>query len=137
MVKKLLERKASGFYVAAATLVLALAFILVYGIRGGNTYSPVSALAVWMFVAGIITNCLILIKDFKFGAYIPFIFYFIGFGVLFNSEMLYISNVFVNVDGNSFDFVYILMFVLLLLTLIGSFAATLMKLEKEENKEAE
>ncbi|MBQ9265671.1 MAG: hypothetical protein IJ186_01165 [Bacilli bacterium] len=133
-IKNLLAKKAIGFYVSAAAMVLAILTVLLYGVRGGNSYSPVSSLAVWMFVIGIVTNCAILVKDFKFGAYIPFIFYLVGFGVLFNTEMLFISNVLMDIDGNTFDALYIIIFILLILTLATSFAATIMKLEKEDKE---
>jgi hypothetical protein len=54
-------------------------------------------------VVGVAVNALILLKDFKIGAFIPFVMYMCAFGVLLNSEMLFISNVAFGVDGNFLD----------------------------------
>ena len=39
-----------------------------------------------------------------------------------------------DIDGNTFDALYIIIFILLILTLATSFAATIMKLEKEDKE---
>ena len=75
---------------------------------------------------------MILIKDFKVGAYVPFIFYVVGLGVLLNTEMLFISNVLTGIDNNAFDPAYIVMFIFLILTIVCSFASTIMTIHKEE-----
>ena len=127
-----LKSRTPGWFVTLATLFLGLITLIIYTARGGNSYSPVSTTAVIIFVVAIITNALILIKDFKVGAYVPFIFYVVGLGVLLNTEMLFISNVLTGIDNNAFDSAYIVMFIFLILTIVCSFASTIMTIHKEE-----
>jgi hypothetical protein len=53
--------------------------------------------------AGVVVNALILLKDFRIGAFIPFVLYMCAFGILLNTEMLFITNVAFGVDGNFLD----------------------------------
>ena len=118
-----LKSRTPGWFVTLATLFLGLITLIIYTARGGNSYSPVSTTAVIIFVVAIITNALILIKDFKVGAYVPFIFYVV---------VLFISNVLTGIDNNAFDSAYIVMFIFLILTIVCSFASTIMTIHKEE-----
>lgn len=129
-IKKFLAKKSAGWYVAAAAFILAVITLIIYTVRGGNSYSPVSGAAVALLVVGIITNAAVLVCDFKVGAFLPYVFYCCALGVLFNTEMLFITNVLTGVDGNSFDAAYITFFVFLFLTLASGFAAAVMKLTK-------
>lgn len=129
-----LKSRTAGWYVALASMILGLITLIIYVARGGNSYSPVSNVAIAMFAIAIIMNALILIKDFEIGAYIPFIFYVVGVGILINTEMLFISNVLTGIDNNSFDLTYIVMFVFLIITIVVSFASTIMTIHRNNIK---
>lgn len=130
-VKNFMEKKSVGWYVSLAALVFGLITVIVYGARGGNSYSPVSPAAVVLLVLGIIINAAVLVKDFKIGAFVPYIFYTVALGVLFNSEMLFVSNVLGGIDNNVFDGAFIAFLVFLALTLVTSFAAAIMRMTKK------
>lgn len=129
-----LKTRTPGWHVAFASLLVGLIGLIVYVARGGNTYSPVSVGAVTTFSIGLIINLLILIKDFKIGAYIPFILYSITLAILLNSEMLFISNVLTGIDNNSFDSAFIIFLILFILTDGLSFASTIMTIHRKESK---
>lgn len=127
-----LKTRTPGWYVSLSTLLVGLIGLITYLARGGNTYSPVSMSATLVFSIGLVVNVLILIKDFKIGAYIPFILYSVTLAILLNSEMLFISNVLTGIDNNSFDPAFIIFFILFILTTGLSFASTIMKIHNEK-----
>jgi hypothetical protein len=98
-----LEKKAGCWYVSVIALACAAISLVVYVLRGGNYLSPVNSMAVTLMIVGVVVNALILLKDFRIGAFIPFVMYMCVFGILLNSEMLFISNVAFGVDGNFLD----------------------------------
>lgn len=102
-IKKFLSNKRIGWYVLAAALIVGLISVIVYAARGGNRYADVSGTVVTMLVIAIITNAIVLVRDFKLGAFVPFIFYSIAFAILLNTEMLFFSNVLMAIDGNNLD----------------------------------
>ena len=129
-VKEFISKKSVGWYVSAAACVLGLITLIIYAARGGNSYSPLSPAAVTLLVFGVVTNAAVLWKDFKVGAFVPYIFYVAAFGVLFNSEMLFVTNVLGGIDNNVFDSAFIACAVFLALTIVGGFAAAVMRLTK-------
>lgn len=131
-VKKFVAGKAVGWYVSAAACLLGLVTLIIYAARGGNSYSPLSGAAVALMILGVVANAAVLAKDFKIGAFVPYIFWTAAFGVLFNSEMLFVSNVLGGIDNNVFDGAFIACFVFLVLTLATSFAAAVMRLTKKK-----
>lgn len=132
-IKDFLETKTKGWYVALATFLLALISLLIYVIRGGNSYSPISNTVIWLFIVGLISNLAILFKDYKVGAYVPFILYLVATGVIVNKEMLFISNVLTGLDNNFFDSAYVAFFVFLAITLVSAFVTTILKLTKNHS----
>lgn len=131
-IKKFLSGKKAGWYVSAASALLAIITLIVYCARGGNVYSELSGLAVAMLVIGIVTNLAVLVKDFGVGAFIPFVFYAVTLGILANTEMLFLSNVLTNIDGNTFDAAWITFMVTLVLTIGAALAACIMSMEKKK-----
>ena len=59
-VKNFLKSKSVGFYICVSALIFAIITLIIYVIRGGNSYSPVSSLAITMLSIGITTNILVL-----------------------------------------------------------------------------
>ena len=127
-IKEFFKTRTVGWYVSLASFVFGFITFIIYVARGGNSFSPVSGVAVAMLVLGWATNLLVLVKDFGVGAFVPYIFYIAAFGVLFNSEMAFVSNVLTSIDGTSLDGAFIACFVFLILTMATGFAACIMKL---------
>lgn len=133
----LLKTKTAGFYVAIASFVFGLISLITYTARGGNYLSPVSVAAVLLMAFALLTNLLVLYKDFKVLAFVPMMLYASSLAVLMNTEMLFITNVGFGVDGNSFDaafFVFLITDVLAVLTSAVAFAMGLSKDKKEESE---
>lgn len=132
--KGFLQSKAAGWYFSLAAMALAIVTAIVYTVRGGNVYSPVDNTAVAMLIVGIVCNAVVLVKDFRIGAFVPFVFYTVTVGILLNTEMLFLSNVMTAIDNNALDPAWICMVVFLVLAIAAGFAATIMKISKPKNK---
>lgn len=136
-VKKFLANKKAGWYVSAAALILGLISVIVYAARGGNRYADVESSVVTLLVIAIITNAIVLVKDFKLGAFVPFILYTISFAVLLNTEMLFFSNVLMAIDGNSLDPAWLCFMITDILAMLCSGVAFAMGLSKSNKLLAE
>ena len=136
-IKKFLANKKIGWYLSAAALVLALISVITYAARGGNRYADVSGAVVAMLVIGVITNAVVLVKDFKLGAFVPFIFYTISFAILLNTEMLFFSNVLMALDGNKLDAAWMCFMITDILAFILAAVAFAMGLSKSNKLTAE
>lgn len=118
-IKRFLANKKPGFYVLLAAFVLGLVGLITYVARGGNYLSPVSKVAVILWVFAEITSLLCLVDDLTLLGFVPVALFASVLGVLLNSEMLFITNVGFGVDNNSFDgafFVFLICAVLATLT---------------------
>ncbi len=129
-----IQGKRAGWYVSLASLILGLITLIAYTARGGNYLSPVSSAAVICLVFAVVTNVLVLIKDFKVGAFVPMVLYAAVVAILINTEMLYITNVLFGVDGNIFDGGFFCFVICGILAMITSAVAFGMGLSKDKNK---
>lgn len=132
-VLRFLKNKRPGWYVSLASLILGLITLITYTVRGGNYLSPVSSVTVSLLVLAVITNLLVLVVDFKLGAFIPMILYACVVAVLLNSEMLFITNVLFGVDGNYFEtsfYTFVITAILSMITSAVAFALGLSKSNK-------
>jgi hypothetical protein len=126
-----LSKKTTSWYISCASMVLALVGLIVYVVRGGNSYSPVSSIAMTAWAAGIVLNAVVLVQDFKIGQFIPYLLYVVTLGILLNTEMLFASNVLVSIDGGFFDVAWIAFVVCLVLAIVTGFVASIKPLTKE------
>jgi hypothetical protein len=126
-----LSKKTTSWYISCASMVLALVGLIVYVVRGGNSYSPVSSIAMTAWAAGIVLNAVVLVQDFKIGQFIPYLLYVVTLGILLNTEMLFASNVLVSIDGGFFDVAWIAFVVCLALAIVTGFVASIKPLTKE------
>lgn len=127
-----LKGKKPGWYVELASLLLGLICLITYTARGGNYLSPVSGLAVTLMAIAVVTNILVLIKDFKICAFVPMMLYAASFAVLLNTEMLFITNVGFGVDGNFFDAGFYTFVITDVLAFVSSAVAFSMGLSKDK-----
>lgn len=131
-IKNFLKTKATGWYVSLGACIVALITLIAYTVRGGNYLSPVSSSAVACLVIGVVINVLILIKDFKVGAFIPLMLYSATLAILLNTEMQFISNVMFGVDGNNFDIAFWIFVIGIFVAVITAAVAAIMKMTKDE-----
>lgn len=127
-----LKEKKPGWYVELASLLLGLICLITYTARDGNYLSPVSRLAVTLMAIAVVTNILVLIKDFKICAFVPMILYAASLAVLLNTEMLFITNVGFGVDGNFFDAGFYTFVITDVLAVVSSAVAFSMGLSKDK-----
>ena len=80
----------------------------------------------------VVTNILVLIKDFKICAFVPMMLYAASFAVLLNTEMLFITNVGFGVDGNFFDAGFYTFVITDVLAVVSSSVAFSMGLSKDK-----
>lgn len=126
-----LSKKTTSWYISCVSMVLALVGLIIYVARGGNSYSPVSGTAVTVWAIGIVLNAVVLVNDFKIGQFIPYLLYVVTMGILLNTEMLFASNVLVNIDGGFFDVAWIAFVACLALSVVAGFVASVKPLTKE------
>lgn len=131
MLKKFLSGKNVGFYLSALGFVFALLSLIIYTVRGGNYLSPVSTAAVIILVIGLVTNIVCLFKDFSILGILPVVLYACSLAILLNTEMLFISNVLFNVDGNHFDVAFYLFWIFDILATVLSAVGFSMGLSKK------
>ena len=136
-IKSFLANKTPGFYVSACACLLGLIGLLVYTIRGGNYLSPVNGVAVALLILGVASNIGVLVKDFSILGIIPVALYSAAFAVLFNTEMLFLTNVAFGVDGNVIDFGWVFFFIMIILAVLFSAVSYGMGLSKPKNLAAE
>lgn len=130
--KGFLQSKAAGWYFSLAAMVLAIVTVIVYTVRGGNVYSPVDNTAVAMLIVGIVCNAVVLVKDFRIGAFVPFVFYTVTVGILLNTEMLFLSNVMTAIDNNALDGAWIFFVVTLVVSELCAGIAAAMRMTKKQ-----
>lgn len=129
--KAFFSNKKPGWYVSALSLILGIVTVIVYVARGGNYLSPVSDAAVLLLILAIATNAIVLVMDFKVGAFVPMILYACVIAVFLNSEMLFITNVLFGVDGNYFDTAFFVFLITAFLAVLTSAVAFSMGLSKK------
>lgn len=127
-----LKEKKPGWYVELASLLLGLICLITYTARGGNYLSSVSGLAVTLMAIAVVTNIIVLIKDFKICAFVPMMLYAASLAVLLNTEMLFITNVGFGVDGNFFDAGFYTFVITDVLAVVSSAVAFSMGLSKDK-----
>ncbi len=108
--KKLITAKRGiSFYFIAASFVCALVTLVLYLTTGITSFTPVLSEKVlalmWINLVLCIAVTVVEIKPVKYAAYIVELWAWLEFIV---SEMAYITNVFVSIDGNSFSVTFIL-----------------------------
>lgn len=130
--KGFLQSKAAGWYFSLAAMALAIVTAIVYTVRGGNVYSPVDNTAVAMLIVGIVCNAVVLVKDFRIGAFVPFVFYTVTVGILLNTEMLFLSNVMTAIDNNALDGAWIFFVVTLVVSELCAGIAAAMRMTKKQ-----
>lgn len=128
-VKIFLRERSLGFYLAFPAMIIALITIFLYKKIGINTFSPtLNKQAILFLILGISFTLISLVisliplkyvnqfgKIIRFGAYLMILYAFIMF---IYSQVNFIANVFVGIDGNSFSSTFILTIIFYLLSCI-------------------
>lgn len=125
------KNRTTGFYIFAVSGVTALIAAITYVLRNGDVLTTATPIVTLLLAAGIILNILLSIKDVKPLEIVPFILYLAAFLVFIDTEITFISNVMMGIDGNIFDGAFILYSVMNVIAVAAGMAAAIMKIEKD------
>ena len=126
-----LKNKTTGFYIFAVSGVAALIAAITYVLRNGDVLTTATPTVTILLAVGIILNILLSIKDVKPLEIIPFILYLAAFLVFIDTEITFISNVMMGIDGNAIDSAFILYTVMNVIAVAAGMTAAIMKIEKD------
>ena len=137
-IKEFFKKKGVGYYLAIPAFICALLALLFYrktGITPFNSKLSTSAVVcLWVSMGLILVSLVVDFKPIRYLAYLVCLFGFLGY---VSSQVTYITNVFVAIDGNTFGAgfiatmaLFILAFLLMLLSAILSNARP--KAKKEQ-----
>lgn len=125
------KNKTTGFYIFAVSGAAALIAAVTYVLRGGDVLTTATPTVTILLSVGIILNILLSIKDVKPLEIVPFILYLAAFLVFIDTEITFISNVIMGIDGNAIDGAFVLYSVMNIIAVVAGMAAAIMKIEKD------
>ncbi len=103
-IKKLLTQRGVSFYLAVASFVLALVVLILYLSTGVTEFTPkLDGATVALLIVGLIINAATAVFEVKMAKYVAYIIYLFAFCTYIRSEISYIANVFVSIDGTQFS----------------------------------
>lgn len=130
--KKLITAKRGiSFYFIAASFVCALVTLILYLTTGITSFTPVlSGKVLALMWINLILNfavAVVEVKPAKYAAYVIGLWAWLEFVI---SEMAYITNVFVSIDGNSFSVTFILTVVFGALSYVFALVSAILQREE-------
>jgi len=125
------KNKTTGFYLFVASGVAALIAAITYMLRNGDVLTSTTPAVTILLAVGILLNILLSVKDVKPMEIIPFILYLAAFLVFINTEITFISNVIMGIDGNAIDGAFILYAVMNIMAVATGMIASIVEIEKE------
>ena len=121
-IKEFFARKGVGYYLLLPALICAVAALVLYTQTGITQFNPSLSTAALVCLGISAGLCLVsLIFEFKPIKYLAYLICLYGFFAYVQSQITYIANVFVSIDGNSFTataVLFLLAFVLMLVSAI-------------------
>ena len=137
-IKNFLSKKGAGYYLVLPAFLCALGALIMYKKTGITKFNPsLSGTAItclWIAMGLLLVS---LVIDFKPIRYLAYLVCLYGFFAYISSQITYIANILVGIDGSTFEAgflttagLYFGAFVLMLLA--GIFAKRKAKAEKEE-----
>ena len=111
----------------AAALIAAVTYVL----RGGDVLTAATPTVTILLAVGVILNILLSIKDIKPLEIVPFILYLAAFLVFIDTEITFISNVIMGIDGNAIDGAFIFYSVMNIIAVAAGMAASIVKIERD------
>ena len=130
-IKQFFAKKTVGYYLFLGAALMALLAVIVYSARGGDVLTKLSVAVIILFVAGLVINIAMAIKDIKPLEIVPFVLYLAALFVFIDSEIDFLGNVFMGIDGNTLDGALIFAVVAGVLAVGLGMASAIMKHEKE------
>lgn len=123
--------KTIGFYIFLLSGAAAFIAAVVYVLRNGDVLTATTPTVTILLAAGIVLNVLLAVKDIKPLEIVPFILYLAALLVFVDTEITFISNVIMGIDGNAIDGAFILYCVMNTAAVAAGMAAAILKIEKD------
>lgn len=131
MIKKLIFRKSlSDLFILISFLLTLISFIsyLTSGTNEFATELSIPLILIDIFV--LLLQIVLIIFKFKSGKYLSFLLLFLALFLFTYTQITYIGNVFVSIDGNSFSAGFLLTMIGLIIAFVTSLVSAI--LEKDE-----
>ena len=125
------KNKTTGFYIFVVSGAAALIAAVTYVLRGGDVLTAATPTVTILLAVGVILNILLSIKDIKPLEIVPFILYLAAFLVFIDTEITFISNVIMGIDGNAIDGAFIFYSVMNIIAVAAGVAASIVKIERD------
>ena len=125
------KNKTTGFYIFVVSGAAALIAAVTYVLRGGDVLTAATPTVTILLAVGVILNILLSIKDIKPLEIVPFILYLAAFLVFIDTEITFISNVIMGIDGNAIDGAFIFYSVMNIIAVAAGMAASTVKIERD------
>lgn len=125
------KNKTTGFYIFVVSGAAALIAAVTYVLRGGDVLTAATPTVTILLAVGVILNILLSIKDIKPLEIVPFILYLAAFLVFIDTEITFISNVIMGIDGNAIDGAFIFYSVMNIIAVAAGMAASIVKIERD------
>ena len=117
--KNMMAGKGIGYYLLVPAIACGIAAVLMYRKTGITQFNPeLSTAAIvcgWVAVGLCVFSLVLELKPVKYAAYLLFLFAFLAY---VKSQITYIANVFVSIDGNTFTGGFIATVVLFLVATV-------------------
>lgn len=126
-----LKNKTAGFYFFAIACVAALASAVVYVVRNGDSFTTTTPAVTALLVVGVVLSVLLSIKDIKPLEIIPFVLYLAAFLVFIDTEVNFMANVAMGIDGNAVDPAFIAYAALNIIAVVTGMVAAIMEIQKD------
>lgn len=129
--------KSLAYYALLSAAVFALLAWILYFVSKGTLFASGSdsignyAALLSVFGIGVLIHAASLIAPIKWLKFIPIAFYIVALILMFDFEMVFITNVIYGLDKNKFDPIWITSLILWLLAIVGCVCAMVMRDRKK------
>lgn len=123
-IKKFISARGVGYFLSPVAVICGIIAGAVYICTGATSFNP--ELNVWALVciwSGVVLSAVTVVWDFKDIRYIAAMLFLYGFMWYIYSQVTYIANVFVAIDGYGFTAEFLITFIFLLLSFVSALLA--------------
>ena len=133
MKKSFFQGRGAGYYLALPALVLGVLAYVLYAKNGITEFNPaLSQKAIIAVFAGAVLCAVSLVYELRPVKYLAYLVYLYAFMAFLNSQITYIVNVFVSIDGSTFSAGFLLTAVSFLLAAILALVSAVLTKKRED-----
>lgn len=132
-VLSIIKRKGLGDIFMAAALLLAIVGLILYCLTGATIFNPnLNSKVIASLGVAVGLSILFLVFSTKMGRYLVYLLLLFAFIEFINSQVTYIANVFVAIDGSTFSASFVGTFLSILLAAILAFVSGILTKDEAE-----